>query len=87
MAGSSPTQPTRQAKRRRNIQGHTILAEPEMMAKLLRLSSATLSNLFHQARDQGMALLRLDDESFILTRQSDHTFTIIPHDQRNHPTL
>lgn len=58
-----------------------------MMARLHRLAGDTLNNLFRQAREQGMAPLRLDDEPYILTRHPDHTFTITPQDQRNHPVL
>lgn len=87
MAGSSPAEPRRLLKRRRNIQGHTIVADQELLAKLHRLSSVTLNNLFRQAHEQGMAPFRIDDEPYLLTRLPDHTFTVVPQDQRNHPVL
>lgn len=75
------------SKKRRNVQGHTIVAEVEVLAKFKRIPSTTLMNFFRQAREQGMAQIRLDDAPYTLVRHSDHTYTIEPQDDRHHPML
>ncbi len=72
---------------RTNIHGYTVVADPEIVKKMKRLSTATLVNFFRQARDQGSAPFQLDDTPLILIRRSDHTYTVIPRDERHHPVL
>lgn len=75
------------SNKRTNIQGHTVTADPALVKKMKRLSTSTLADFFRQARDHGSAPLQLEDASFVLIRRSDHTYTIIPRDERHHPTL
>lgn len=75
------------SKKRRNVQGHTVVANIELLAKFQRIPSTTLMNFFRQAREQGMAPIQLDDVPYTLIRHSDHTYTIEAQDARHHPTL
>lgn len=75
------------SKKRRNVQGHTVVANIEVLAQFQRIPSTTLMNLFRQAREQGMAPMQLDNAPFTLIRHPDHTYTIEAQDSRHHPTL
>lgn len=75
------------SKKRRNVLGHTIVADLELLTKFKRISSGMLQNCFRQAREQGMAPVHIDDQPYVLIRHSDHTYTIEPQDSRHHPTL
>lgn len=68
------------SKQRANIQGYVVVAEAEVIRKIRRLSAATTRNIFSQAKDHGSAPFMLDDQSFSVLRQSDHTFLCQPGD-------
>jgi len=62
--------------KRTNIQGHTILADPELVKLIRRQSSTLLSRLFREAQEHGQSRIELDGKIYILVRQPDHTFAI-----------
>lgn len=75
------------SNKRRNIQGHIVVASLEILTLFKRIPSTTLMNYFRQAREQGSAPITLGDAAFTLVRHPDHTYTIEPHDSRNRPML
>lgn len=62
---------------RTNVQGNMIIATPLQVRALRRLSSMTLSQLFGHAKEQGSAMITLDDHPWTIVRHADHTFTLI----------
>lgn len=64
--------------KRTNIQGHTIVADPEFVRLLRRQSTALLERLFREAQEQGQAQVELQGLHYVLHRHSDHTFTLDP---------
>ena len=64
--------------KRTNVQGHTILADPELVKLLRRQSSAMVGRLFRDAQEHGQSKVELEGITYILFRRSDHTFTISP---------
>lgn len=61
---------------RTNIQGHTLVANPELVKIMRRKSSATLGSLFREAQEHGQSRIELDGKIFTIVRKSDHTFTV-----------
>jgi transcriptional regulator of acetoin/glycerol metabolism len=61
---------------RTNVQGNLVVATREQVRALRRLSSHTLSQLFLHAKEQGSAMITLDDQPWTIERHSDHTFTL-----------
>lgn len=71
------TSPKDSSKRlRRNVQGHVVMADAAAMPHLLRLSTITLSYLFLQAKEYGLATLTIQDQAWTLARNPDHTFAL-----------
>lgn len=62
--------------KRTNIQGHTVVADPELVMHLRRLSSVLLGRLFREAQEHGQSKVELGGVMYILLRRSDHTFTL-----------
>ncbi len=61
---------------RTNVQGNLVVATREQVRALRRLSSMTLSQLFLHAKEQGSAMVTLEDQSWTILRHPDHTFTL-----------
>lgn len=70
--------------KRTNVQGHTIVADPELVKLLRRQASALLSRLFREAQEHGQSRIELDGKIYILVRQPDHTFVIEPESLHGH---
>lgn len=66
------------AKQRATIQGHIVLADPELIRQLRRLPGEVLRHVFQQARDHGSSPLAVNNATYTLHRQSDHTFICKP---------
>ena len=64
------------SKRRFNIQGHVVVGDGQVIKLMHRLGSGELTQLFLQAKEQGQAGVKLDDQQYTLHRHSDHTFTL-----------
>lgn len=61
---------------RTNIQGHTLVADPELVKIMRRQSTARIGSLFREAQEHGQSRIELDGKIFTIVRKSDHTFTI-----------
>lgn len=75
------------SKKRRNLHGYTVTVSDDHFRLLQRLASATLSTLFRQAREHGLAQVVLDGTTYHIHRHADHTFAIEPRDDQHHPSL
>ncbi len=62
--------------KRTNIQGHTVVADPELVTLMKRSSTALLSRIFREAQEHGQSPVELGGTRYIIKRHPDHTFTI-----------
>lgn len=73
--------------KRTNIQGHTLVADPEQVRAIRRLSTMTISQLFLHAKEYGQAKVQLDDVAYVIIRHPDHTFTLRLFEQHHSAPL
>ena len=64
--------------RRTNIQGHTVVADPELVRILRRQSSTLLGRLFREAQEHGQSHVQLNEQRHNIICHPDRTFTIVP---------
>lgn len=62
--------------RRTNIQGHTVVADPELVKLLRRQSSILLGRLFREAQEHGQSHVKLKEKRHSIICHPDRTFTI-----------
>lgn len=64
--------------KRTNIQGHTVVADPELVRALRRQSSSLLGRLFSEAQEHGQSHIQLNNQRHNILCHPDRTFTISP---------
>lgn len=64
------------SSRRRNILGHSLVADEADLTVLRRQATSLLGRFFQEAQDHGQSHLAIDGVVYVLHRHPDHTFTL-----------
>lgn len=65
-------------RKRWNVFGTPVFGDVAVVRLLKRLDDGALQQVFAAARDQGQSEVELKGQQFMITRNSDYTFTIAP---------
>lgn len=62
--------------KRTNIQGYTVVADPELVRLVRRHATSLLGQLFRDAQEHGESHIQINEQRYRIIRRPDHTFTI-----------